>query len=346
MKGWHLENVAQLHFREIETPFPKSEEVIVRVKACGVCGSDIPRIFEKGTYSFPTIPGHELSGVIEKIGEGVSNDYIGKKVAVFPLIPCQECISCQIGQYAQCENYNYIGSRCDGGFAEFVKVPLWNLFVLPENITYEEAAMIEPAAVALHTLRQAQLDFRDNVLILGAGPIGLLLASLAKAWGAKEVLLIDIDEEKVEFAGKMGFSKTFHAKDKSLSEWIMNATNHKGVDIAIEGAGSSVALQQCIQFVRQFGTIVLMGNASNDMLLPKETYSHILRQELTIKGTWNSVVSHLPKNEWKEIIHLMSDKKLNVTPFITHKIEMKQLMEYLVKIKEKEIFYNKLMVVN
>lgn len=346
MKAWQLQKVGDLSLEHVAKPEPNANEVIVKVKACGICGSDIPRVFYKGTYSFPTIPGHELSGVIDQVGRGVPSDHLGKKVAVFPLIPCMKCSSCQIGRYAQCEDYDYIGSRCDGGFAEYVRVPFWNLLFVPEEVSFEEAAMVEPAAVAVHALRQAKIDIGDKVLISGAGPIGLLLASLAKIWGAEKCLLVDISDEKVQFAKDLGFEHVYNAKNGDLEELIRKETDGSGADVAIEGAGNAISLQNCLNSVRQFATVVLMGNPAGEMKIPQKEYWQILRKELVVKGTWNSIVSSLPKNEWDLVLQLLHTKVLKVNPFITHRIGMDDLFQSMKLMESKGMFYNKVMLVN
>ena len=141
MKACVLHNINDLKYEEVSMPVLNEGEVLLKIRASGICGSDIQRVFEKGTYHFPTIPGHEFAGEIVDAFEEKSKFLIGKKAAVFPLLPCFECSSCQIGEYAQCKNYNYYGSRCDGGFAEYLAVKVFNLVLLPDEVTFEEDAM-------------------------------------------------------------------------------------------------------------------------------------------------------------------------------------------------------------
>ena len=152
-------------------PIPelREKDVLVKVSACGVCGSDIPRVLETGTYHFPTIPGHEFGGTIAEAGSGVSKELCGKRVAVIPLIPCKTCKSCETGQYAQCEHYDFLGSRNDGGFAEYVKVPESNLLFVPENVDEEAVAFLEPISVALHVVQNCRVNYGDSVA-LDSGP--------------------------------------------------------------------------------------------------------------------------------------------------------------------------------
>lgn len=345
MKACVLHAVGDLRCEEVATPKPKEGEALVRVRACGVCGSDIPRVFRKGTYKFPTIPGHELAGEVVAVGSSVDSGLIGSLVAVFPLIPCRRCPACEIGEYAQCEHYDYLGSRCDGGFAEYVRVPLWNLVPVPEGLSLEEAAMTEPAAVAIHALRQAAIDIGDTVVIFGAGSIGLLLALWAQAWGAGRILMVDIDEAKLEFAANMGLKFGCNAKKQDPVAWVQEMSE-LGADICVEASGTSVAFEQCMRAARPFGSVVLMGNPESEMLLPAESYSSILRKQLTIHGTWNSTISDLPRNEWQLALEFMASGRLNLKPLITQRVGLDDLLENMIKMRDRRQFSNKIMLVN
>lgn len=345
MKACVLHGIGDLRVEEVNTPSPAKSEVLIKIKASGVCGSDISRVFTKGTYHFPTIPGHEFSGQIVAVGAGVSSTLIGKKAAVFPLIPCMKCDACQIGEYAQCSDYNYFGSRCDGGFAEYISVPSWNLVIVPESLSYEEAAMAEPAAVAVHALRQAGIEIGDKVVIYGAGTIGLMLGQWALAWGADQVMLVDIDKAKIAFAKELGFENVWNSTTGDPVEWIKEITGGRGADLAIEGAGVSSTLEQCLKCVRPFGKVVAMGNPIGDMKLSQKAYWELLRKQLKIVGTWNSSYISLPKNDWVLAVRAMEQKKINVKSFITHRFPLNMSIEALEIMKNKSEFYNKIMFI-
>ncbi|MEI6131278.1 MAG: galactitol-1-phosphate 5-dehydrogenase [Bacillota bacterium] len=343
MQGLVLHAIGDLRLEDVAKPTPKSGEVLVKIRASGVCGSDIPRIFEKGTYNFPTIPGHEFAGEIVELGVGVAPELLNKKVAVFPLLPCGKCDLCQIGEFAQCKDYNYFGSRCDGGFAEFIAVPLWNLVMVPDALSFEEAAMAEPAAVAVHALRQAEIEIGDTVVIFGAGPIGLMLASWAKAWGAYKTILVDIDKGKIKFAQKLGFENVINSMELDAIEEISRLTEGKGADVCVEGAGVSKTLEQCLFAARAFGRVVAMGNPAGEMKLSQKAYWELLRKQLKISGTWNSSYSPIPKNDWKLSIDAMTSGLLDVKPFITHRVALSQHKQVLEMMRDRSAFYNKVM---
>lgn len=345
MKTCVLHGIGDLRYEETVRPVPAYGEVLIRIMASGVCGSDIARVFVKGTYHFPTIPGHEFAGKIVETGEGVDVDLIGRKTTVFPLRPCMNCPACQIGEYAQCQNYNYFGSRCDGGFAEYIAVPVWNLVLIPDCVSFEEAAMTEPAAVAIHALRQAGIEIGDQVLIMGAGPIGLMLGKWAQICGAQKVMLIDIDDEKIAFARKQGFKYVCNSSKTDPDEWVHELTKNRGADLAVEGTGVSAGLEQCLKSTRVFGRIVAMGNPAGQMKLSQTAYWELLRKQLTIKGTWNSNYVSLPKNDWSLTIQMMENKSLDVRPFITHRLKLDKIPDALCMMRDHTHFYNKVMYV-
>lgn len=345
MKAAVLHAIGDLRTEEINKPSPGKGEILLQVKACGVCGSDIPRVFSKGTYRFPTVPGHEFAGLIVETGEGVDTAWIGRKAAIFPLIPCRQCGACEIGEYAQCENYDYMGSRRDGAFAEYLVTPAWNAVLAPDHLTFEELAMTEPAAVAVHALRQSGVDIGDQVLISGAGPIGIMLAMWAKAWGASCVLLADIDPDKLIFARKLGFEHTVNALEQDVAAYVKQRTG-RGADVVVEGAGNSASLETCLKAARSFGKVVLMGNPAGEMELSQDGYWNILRKQLTLKGTWNSSYANLPKNEWKLVIDAMALGRIDLKPLTTHRVSLEELFDAMKMMRDRKTFYNKVMYVN
>ena len=321
MKACVLHNINDLRFEEVSAPVRKDGEVLVEIKASGICGSDLPRVFTKGTYHFPTIPGHEFGG---KIIDADDKELIGKKCTVFPLIPCKSCASCEGGNYAQCSNYNYFGSRCDGGFAEYISVPVWNVLIAPDELSYEEIAMCEPLAVALHSLERANLQAGGKVAVFGAGPIGIMIGKWARLKGAKKVSLIDIDPKKIEFAQNLGF-------ETEITE---------PVDISIEGAGVSQTLEQAMFHTKPFGTVVLMGNPAKNMELSQKGYWEILRKELTLKGTWNSSYNGT-RNDWKTSLENM--KKLDISCLVSHKFDLSECNKAFEIMNNRTEYFNKVM---
>lgn len=344
MKACVLNGIGQLDYQEVPVPQPQPGEVLLKIKASGICGSDIGRVYVKGTYSFPTIPGHEFSGEIVELGEGVDKKIMGKKAAVFPLIPCKKCDMCEVGQYASCRNYNYFGSRCNGGFAEYLAVPVWNLVMTKTDLSFEEMAMTEPAAVSLHALSQAGIELGDTVAVFGAGAIGLMLAELAKAWGAGKIILFDIDDRKLEFAKSIGYEFCINNRENDWKQKVVDLTGGKGVDVAIEGAGVASTVEGCLSAVKPQGKVVFMGNPAGDMNIHQKDYWEILRKQLTIKGTWNSSYTQ-QKNDWQIVLDTMASGKMDVSKFITQKFNLSQCNEAFELVRDKKEFSNRVMFI-
>ena len=346
MKALVLHAVGDLRFENAEKPRPGENEVLIRVKAAGICGSDIGRVLEKGTYSFPLIPGHEFAGQIAETGPGVDPSLVGQKAAVFPLIPCCKCDSCQAGQYAQCEDYDYLGSRRNGAFAEYVVAPVWNLVLAPTNdVSYEELAICEPACIAMHAVRLADPDISDTVAVFGCGPIGVLMGMLAKNTRGCKVLMIDVDQSKVDFARRMGFEHAVNSMNIDLPEWIRHQTGGSGVDVSFEAAGASPSLENCLASTRKFGRIIAVGTPHKPMTLSVDAYEMLLRKQITMTGTWNSVYSNLPKNEWKTVAALIASKTLDVRPLVSHRVRLEDGVAPIKMMARRDTFFNKILYV-
>ena len=275
MKAYVLHGIGDLRYEDWPVPELRPGWALVKVLAAGICGSDIPRIFTKGTYHFPTIPGHEFCGQVEAVHDETDSGWTGKRVGVYPLIPCKKCPSCQKGQYETCEHYDYLGSRRDGGFAEYVAVPVWNLIELPDTVSDIQGALLEPAAVALHAVRRAEIRSGDSVCVVGTGAIGLLAGQWAKLSGAGRVVIKGRSEAKRGLAENCGL------------EYRTNASGEQ-FDRVIEAVGLEAALVESINLTAPDGRLVLMGNPDGPRTLSQDTYWRILRKQLTLPGTWNS----------------------------------------------------------
>lgn len=325
MKCANLHGVNDLRYEDIPMPECGEDEVLVEVKSCGVCGSDIPRVYTKGTYHFPTVIGHEFAG---KVVCDPQKNLEGRKVAVFPLLPCFSCNSCKEGKYATCENYDYYGSRRNGGMSEYIAVKRWNLLLVPESVSYNEAAMCEPVSVARHAICKLHIKAGDSLLISGAGPIGLIAGQWAKLFGAGNVFYFDVDERKIDVCKKMGFAKY---------------TQDTPINCVLEGTGHSDALSKCLEAVSPGGKVVLMGNPAGDIQMTQNTYWHILRKELTVHGTWNSCYND-QQNDWLEGLQAMADGKINVKPLITHIFPLEEVNAAFEMMKNRTEFFNKVML--
>ncbi|MBO7149969.1 MAG: galactitol-1-phosphate 5-dehydrogenase [Clostridia bacterium] len=304
-----------------EKPTIKEGESLVKVKASGICGSDIPRVFQK-TYHYPLVVGHEFCGVIE---DSYDKGKIGKNVCIFPIKPCFNCDSCKEQNYANCVGYDYYGSRCDGGMQDYIVAKDFNLIELPNNISFHAGAMVEPTAVCLHAVKK--VDLNGKVLkVYGAGTIGLLCCMIAKVRGAKEIIVFDVDENKMKLAKSLGFMESGETPD-----------------VIIDASGAMPAVTSAIKEIKPFGEIIFLGNAHKDMNFSLDTYSQILRKQLTIKGSWNSDFKDTV-NDWKDAIDMISKGEICPEKLITHVYKLQDADKAFDMIKEKKETFNKVMV--
>ncbi len=348
MKAYRLHGVGDLRLEEVSCPLPKSGEVLLRVKAAGICGSDIPRIYQTGTYHFPTIPGHEFAGVVEEVGENVNAEWKGKRVGIFPLIPCYTCGPCQDEKYEMCRNYGYLGSRQDGGFAEYVAVPVKNLLALPEEVTYEEAAMLEPMAVAVHAMRKAAPADGERIAICGLGTIGLFLLMFLWEAGHRNIYVIGNKEFQRRMADQLGLPAGFFcdSRKQDAETWLAEQTDGKGVNVFFECVGKNETVAQAVRMTVPGGRIMLVGNPASDMTFPKETYWKILRNQLTVFGTWNSSFTNREDDDWHYVLERLKERRIAPTEFITHRLPFEELEKGLAVMREKKEEYGKVMAGN
>lgn len=342
MKAARLYQPGDLRIEEVKSPVLQKGQVIVKVHTAGVCGSDIPRIMLTGTYHFPCIPGHEFSGEIVECDKTVTKFRKGDRVAVAPLMPCMECEMCRKGFYGQCENYDFLGSRRDGGFAEYTAVPEENLLLLPDSVSYKEAAVIEPAAVALHGLYKLHLNGNETVAVFGCGAIGLLAVRLLKVLGAGSIAAVDIDTEKLKLAEKLGADIVIDSLSEDPVKRIFREYE-KGVSAAVETAGTPVTQEQCIRAVKSQGEVLFLGTAHKDIVFPPETFERIVRNELCIFGSWNSYSAPYPGKEWKEIIRYLEEKKLSFESLITQTYPLERMPEVIADMAERRFPYIKVL---
>ncbi|MDT2760526.1 galactitol-1-phosphate 5-dehydrogenase [Enterococcus xiangfangensis] len=344
MKAALLKKLNFFEIEEIEKPIPSDNEVLVKVKAAGICGSDIHKMQNEWKYELPMVMGHEFSGVIESIGDKVKNITVGDRVAIAPLIPCYECTYCKSGKYQLCENYTMVGSHRYGGFEEYVTVPKENVINIGENISFEEAAMIEPLAVAAHGVMGLDPKIGDTVAVFGLGTIGILTVQWLRLTGVKKIIGIDIDSNKIKEAMKYGVTDTINSLEESLEEKIFELTNGMGVDIAIECAGSKITEEQCLLITKKNGLIGYQGIAYSDVLLHQKAFENIFRREYTIKGFWNSYSAPFPGKEWIHSVEFIEQGKINLKDLISHRYKLDDIQKAFNLTVNREESYNKVMI--
>ena len=335
MKADRLYSVGHFVCDEVEIPVPHGNELLVKVGACGICGSDYPRVFEHGSSNrkYPLTIGHEFSGEIVAAGENANENLIGKKGAIFPLIPCMKCGPCSVSQYAMCESYDYLGSRRDGGMAEYCLIPSsWN-FIESKSASMQSLAMTEPARVAQHAVRKGNVCAGQTAVVFGAGPIGIMAARWIELFGAKPIL-VDINENKIQFAKQRGYD-IVNSEKEDVAQKIRELNGGCLADVAIEGTGAGSALIKCVECVRPCGNISLLGNPIADVTLPLEIHSMIMRKELTLSRVWNSSRCLYPVSEWKYTVAMMDAGKFVADNLITDKLSLEEIPEFMLQIKNR-----------
>lgn len=345
MKAYVLHGINDIRFEDVEKPVAKAGEVIVAVKAVGICGSDIPRIYQTGAHVHPLIPGHEFSGQVTELGEGVDEKWKDKAVGVFPLIPCRKCVPCQHKQYEMCKHYNYLGSRCDGGMAEYVAVPESNLIELPEGVTYEQAAMLEPMAVAVHCMRRISPSKDGKTFVYGLGTIGLLLVMYLKEAGIKDIYVIGNKDFQKQNIIKLGIDEANYcdAKTTDVSAWIMDKTDNIGADCIFECIGKNETISRCIECAAPAGKVMLVGNPYSDMAFEKNVYWKILRNQLTVTGTWNSSFTHEETDDWHYVVDKLAKGAVKPEELISHRLSLEELEAGMKIMRDKSEDYVKVM---
>ncbi len=325
MRAYVLHGADDLRFEHVAMPELKIDEALVRVRAAGICGSDIPRIYTTGAHCHPLIPGHEFSGVVEQVGNEKNKEWQGKRVGIFPLIPCRECPSCKKKQYEMCRQYGYLGSRQDGGFAEYVAVPAANLIVLPELVSFEEAAMLEPLAVAVHAMRRVALLSEDKVVVCGLGTIGRLLTMALQAAGVRKLLLVGNKDSQRHFSTTIDGAVFLDMREIGARDRLLRECRDLGVDTYFECVGRNETVTLGIECVAPGGRVVLVGNPASDMTLEKDVYWQILRKQLFLTGTWNSSFTGEDGDDWHEAIRLLEAKKIDPTRIISHRLPLEDI---------------------
>lgn len=346
MRAYVLHGIGDLRYEEVDRPRPKPGEVLVEVKAAGICGSDIPRIFENGTYSFPLIPGHEFSGIVVETGAEVRDDWLGERVGVFPLLPCKICGPCRDGHYEMCRSYSYLGSRTDGAFAEYIAVPEWNLVRLQDNVSCEAAAMFEPMAVAVHAMRSIAPASGERIAVCGVGTIGLLLTMFLREAGFEDLFVIGNKEFQKKNVLELGIPEERYIDGKcgDAAERILACTGGRGVDVFFECVGRQDTVLLAIRTAAPGGRIQYVGNPASDMLFDRNTYWKILRNQLTIKGSWNSTFCHGEEDDWNYVLKRLSAGRIHPERYITQRLSADELMRGLHIMHDKTEEYIKAML--
>ena len=306
MKASFLNKNKNIYVEEIDIPTLDADQVLIRVESVGICGSDVhyykhgaigPYVVEK-----PLILGHELSGVITAVGKDIANTRIGARVAVEPQRACKVCKQCKAGRYNLCPEIEFYATPpINGAFCEFVKIQSSFAYDIPDNISFDAAALIEPMSVCIWAAQKAGIESGSTVLIAGAGPIGVIMAQVAKAFGAKDVVVTDVIDKRLDFVKGYGATRTINSTTES-------AGNEK-FDVFIDACGVPSAVYAGIKSTGPAGRVLLVGLGSDDMNLP---VSYIQNNEIIVTGVFRYA------NTWPIAIDLVASGKVNLDAIVTH----------------------------
>ena len=276
--------------------------VIVKVHATGICGSDIPRVLHNASHYYPNVLGHEFAGEIVDTGNSVTTLNIGDRIAGAPLIPCMRCADCQNGNYALCRHYSFIGSREQGSFAEYVKIPAINAVKFDSGISYEQGALFEPSTVALHGLRINNYIGGCDAAILGGGTIGVFTMQWAKIFGAKSVTVFDISDERLELCKKMGADCVINTRTEKINK---NAYN-----FVFETAGVTDTMKLAFEIAGNKANICFIGTPTQDLIFTPKLFENMNRKEFNLTGSWMSYSAPFPGEEWTLTAHYFKTGQL------------------------------------
>lgn len=312
MKALLLSQYRKLEFTDLPTPEPGPDEVLIRVAACGICGSDVHGYDgSSGRRIPPIVMGHEAAGTTAAVGTNVNGLSVGDRVTVDSTVYCGDCPNCQRGDINLCDRREVLGVSCGdyrrpGAFAELVAVPARIVHRIPDNLPFAEAAMLEAVAVALHAVSLAPVKPGDTALVVGAGTIGLLLQQALRVAGCSRVFVTDVDPTRLKLSTELGSTAVFAADD--LTKQIAQHTNGVGVDVAIEAVGKTETVNSAIASVRKGGTVVLVGNIAPEITLPLQ---RVVTRQIRLQGSCASA------GEYPRAIELLSSGAIRVQPLIT-----------------------------
>ncbi len=333
MKALVLKEYKRLSFEDVPAPKPAELEVLVSVKACGICGSDVHGMDgSTGRRRPPIIMGHEAAGSIASVGSQVTDWSPGDRVTFDSTIYCGECEFCRSGQINLCLRRRVLGVSCeeyrqDGAFAEFVKIPERILYRLPDTLPFEHAALIEPYAIASHAVRRAKIERIRSAVVLGAGMIGLAIIQMLKQAGCQQIIAVDVAPDRLAVALKCGATNTIDSSQENALETIMACTNAEGVMAAFEAVGVSATVELALRSVQRGGVVVLVGNIAPTVDFPLQ---NAVTRELTVLGSCAS------RGEYPACIDLLARGAVNPAPLISALAPLSEGAEWFARLYNKE----------
>ena len=314
MKALVLTDYRKLELQDLPKPNPGPGEVLIRVEACGVCGSDVHGYDgSTGRRIPPLVMGHEAAGVVADVGAGVTRFQLGQRVTFDSTVSCGQCFFCKRGDVNLCDARQVLGVSCGdyrraGAFAEFVTVPDRILYTLPDDLSFQKAAMIEAISVAVHAVAITPVALNDTAVVVGAGMIGLLTLQAAKLAGCRRIIAVDVDEGRLQTARGLGATETVVAKNNDVPAVVRELTGGRGADVAFECVGATATVQSAIESTRKGGMVTLVGNISPRIELPLQS---VVTRQIRLQGSCASA------GEIPACIDLLAAGLIRVEPMLS-----------------------------
>jgi len=329
-KAVYMSGTNNMVTKEVPVPVPKAHEALIEIKSVGICGSDLHYYQHGNIGDFVVqgdfILGHESAGEVVAVGDAVKNLSVGDRVALEPGLPCGKCEHCKSGKYNLCPDVIFFATPpYHGVFTNYVAFDADMCFKLPDNMSFDEGALVEPLSVGLHATDQGSVKLGDTVVVFGAGCIGLVTLMSAKAKGASKVIVVDIIEKRLAFAKKVGADVVINAKETNPVDEIEKLTGGRGADVVIETAGAKVTVQQTASVVRIGGTVVLVG-----MTVESET-SYDFMKLMGKEGTLKTIFRY--RNLYPVAINAISSGSIDIKQILTHEFEFdktKEAFDYVI----------------
>ena len=347
MKAAVLYSKEDIRYDDFATPKVAKGMIKVRVRATGICGSDVPRVLGNEAHFFPIVLGHEFAGDVVEIGEGVTTLKVGDTVSGAPLVPCMKCDDCQTGNFALCKHYSFIGSREQGSFAEYVVMKEANAVKYDSSIPYEQAAMFEPSTVALHGVLCNDYKGGGTVAILGCGTIGIFTLQWAKIYGAKKIVAFDIDDGRLALAKRMGADEVINTKNENFLEDAMALTDGKGYNYVFEAAGHPATMHIAYDVASNNANVCFIGTPHVPISFTQKEWEKMNRKEFKLTGSWMSYSAPFPGKEWELTAHYFGTGELKFdNEFIYKKYDLKDVKEAFDNFYNPQDVHGKIMLIN
>ncbi|MDP9051567.1 MAG: galactitol-1-phosphate 5-dehydrogenase [Acidobacteriota bacterium] len=314
MNALVLSEYRRFTLEDVQMPECRVTEVLVQVAACGICGSDVHGYDgSSGRRIPPIVMGHEAAGLVVAVGSEVRSVAVGDRVTFDSTVYCAKCEYCLRGDVNLCEDRQVVGVSCveyrrAGAFAEYIAVPEYIVYRLPNSLSFADAAMLEAVSVALHAVRLSEIKGGETALVIGAGMIGLLVVQAARNAGCKRVLVADVDATRLQMAATLGADETLHASEADLTCEILRLTGGRGVDVVLEAVGRGETVATAIDCVRKGGTVTLVGNIASQVSIPLQK---VVTRQIRLQGSCASA------GEYPEAMELVSSGKIQVAPLIS-----------------------------